>query len=66
MVTIRLARAGSKKRPFYHVHVAEKHNKRDGRYIEWAKTGSPEPAAATEATEATSEPTDSAESEAAA
>jgi small subunit ribosomal protein S16 len=34
MVTIRLARTGSKKRPFYHVHVAEKSSKRDGRYIE--------------------------------
>ncbi len=34
MVTIRLARAGSKKRPFYHVHIAEKREKRDGRYIE--------------------------------
>lgn len=34
MVTIRLARAGSKKRPFYHVHVADKRDKRDGRYIE--------------------------------
>ena len=34
MVTIRLARTGSKKRPFYHVHVAEKSYSRDGRYIE--------------------------------
>lgn len=34
MVTIRLARAGSKKRPFYHLTVAEKSEKRDGRYIE--------------------------------
>jgi small subunit ribosomal protein S16 len=34
MVTIRLARAGSKKRPFYHVNVADKRQKRDGRYIE--------------------------------
>ncbi len=34
MVTIRLARAGSKKRPFYHVHVADKRVQRDGRYIE--------------------------------
>jgi small subunit ribosomal protein S16 len=34
MVTIRLARSGSKKRPFYHVHIAERREKRDGRYIE--------------------------------
>ena len=34
MVVIRLARGGSKKRPFYHVVVADKRCKRDGRYIE--------------------------------
>ena len=34
MVTIRLARGGSKKRPFYHVTVADSRNSRDGRYIE--------------------------------
>jgi small subunit ribosomal protein S16 len=34
MVTIRLARSGAKKRPFYHVVVTESRNKRDGRYIE--------------------------------
>ncbi|WMS88614.1 30S ribosomal protein S16 [Pleionea litopenaei] len=34
MVTIRLARGGSKKRPFYHVVVADKRCKRDGRFIE--------------------------------
>ena len=34
MVDIRLARGGSKKRPFYHVVVADSRNKRDGRYIE--------------------------------
>ena len=34
MVTIRLARGGSKKRPFYHVHVADKRVSRDGRFIE--------------------------------
>lgn len=34
MVTIRLARAGSKKRPFYHIHVADKRISRDGRFIE--------------------------------
>lgn len=34
MVTIRLARGGSKKRPFYHLVVADSRNSRDGRYIE--------------------------------
>jgi small subunit ribosomal protein S16 len=34
MVTIRLARFGSKKRPFYHVTVADRRNPRDGRFIE--------------------------------
>ncbi|MCC5886454.1 MAG: 30S ribosomal protein S16 [Gammaproteobacteria bacterium] len=34
MVTIRLARTGAKKRPFYHLTVAEASSKRDGRFIE--------------------------------
>jgi small subunit ribosomal protein S16 len=34
LVTIRLARHGGKKHPFYHVTVAEKTAKRDGRFIE--------------------------------
>ncbi len=34
MVTIRLARTGAKKRPFYHVVVADSRNARGGRYIE--------------------------------
>lgn len=34
MVTIRLARGGAKKRPFYHVVVTDKRNRRDGKYIE--------------------------------
>ncbi len=34
MVTIRLARQGAKKRPFYHLTVADKAAKRDGRFIE--------------------------------
>ncbi len=34
MVTIRLARGGSKKRPFYHLTVAEHGNPRNGRFIE--------------------------------
>lgn len=34
MVTIRLARGGAKKQPFYHVVVTDSRNGRDGRYIE--------------------------------
>lgn len=34
LVTIRLARHGGKKNPFYHVTVAEKSAKRDGRFVE--------------------------------
>ena len=34
MVTIRLARAGAKRRPFYHVVVADSRSPRDGRFIE--------------------------------
>lgn len=34
MVTIRLARGGSKKRPFYQVVVTDSRNARDGRFIE--------------------------------
>lgn len=34
MVVIRLARGGSKKRPFYHVTVADSRNARNGRFIE--------------------------------
>ena len=34
MVTIRLARGGAKKRPFYRVVVADSRNPRDGRFIE--------------------------------
>jgi small subunit ribosomal protein S16 len=34
MVTIRLARGGSKKRPFYHIHVTDSRRARDGKYIE--------------------------------
>lgn len=34
MVKIRLARTGAKKRPFYHIVVADQRNSRDGRYIE--------------------------------
>ena len=34
MVTIRLARHGAKKRPFYQVVVADSRNARNGRFIE--------------------------------
>ena len=34
MVTIRLARQGAKKNPFYHITVADRAAKRDGRFIE--------------------------------
>jgi small subunit ribosomal protein S16 len=34
MVVIRLARGGSKKRPFYNIVVANSQNRRDGRFIE--------------------------------
>jgi len=34
MVTMRLARGGSKKRPFYHIVVADSRSPRDGRIIE--------------------------------
>ena len=34
MVTIRLARGGSKKRPFYHLTVTNSRSARNGRFIE--------------------------------
>jgi small subunit ribosomal protein S16 len=34
MVVIRLSRGGSKKRPFYHVTVADRREPRDGRFID--------------------------------
>jgi small subunit ribosomal protein S16 len=34
MVTIRLARGGSKKRPFYHLTVTDSRMPRNGRFIE--------------------------------
>lgn len=34
MVSIRLSRGGAKKRPFYHLVVADGRAKRDGHYIE--------------------------------
>lgn len=34
MVVIRLARAGAKKRPFYHIVVTDSRRRRDANYIE--------------------------------
>jgi small subunit ribosomal protein S16 len=34
MVTIRMSRGGSKKRPFYQIVVTDSRNRRDGRFIE--------------------------------
>lgn len=34
MVSIRLSRGGSKKRPFYHINVTDSRTSRDGRFIE--------------------------------
>jgi small subunit ribosomal protein S16 len=34
MVTIRLARFGAKKRPYYHIVVADSESPRDGRFLE--------------------------------
>ena len=38
---IRLARAGTKKRPYYHVVIADARNPRDGRFIERVGTYDP-------------------------
>jgi small subunit ribosomal protein S16 len=40
-VAIRLARAGSKKRPYYRIVVADSRNARDGRFIEKIGTYNP-------------------------
>lgn len=34
MVTIRMARGGAKKRPFYSIVVTDRRSKRDGRHLE--------------------------------
>ncbi len=41
MVKVRLARHGSKKRPYYHIVVADKENPRDGKFIEQIGTYDP-------------------------
>lgn len=33
-VTLRMARRGSKRRPFYHIVAADRRRPRDGRYLE--------------------------------
>ena len=40
MVVIRLARHGAKKSPFYHITVADKRARRDGRFVDgvWASS----------------------------
>jgi small subunit ribosomal protein S16 len=48
MVKIRLARGGTKKRPFYHIVVTDSRSPRDGRYIE--RVGYYNPVAAGKAT----------------
>ena len=34
MLKIRLARGGAKKRPYYHIVIADSHSPRDGRFLE--------------------------------
>ena len=41
MLKIRLARGGAKKRPYYHIVIADSHSTRDGKFIE--KVGSYNP-----------------------
>ena len=41
MVKVRLARHGSKKRPYYHIVAAHSEKKRDGRFIEQLGTYDP-------------------------
>lgn len=45
MVTIRLSRAGTNKKPFYRVVVADQRFPRDGRFIEQVGTYDPKKAA---------------------
>lgn len=41
MLALRLARAGAKKRPFYHIVVADSRSARDGRFVEKVGTYNP-------------------------
>ena len=41
MLTLRMTRHGAKKRPFYHIVVADSRSPRDGRYIEKVGTYNP-------------------------
>ena len=45
-VILRMARHGTKKRPFYHIVAADSRHKRDGRFLE--QLGSYDPLAATQ------------------
>ena len=47
MLVIRLSRGGAKKRPFYHIVVADRRRPRDGRFVE--RIGFSNPVAAGEA-----------------
>ena len=40
-LVIRMARAGTKKRPFYHIVVADSRSPRDGRFLEIVGTYAP-------------------------
>ena len=41
MLKIRLARGGAKKRPYYHIVIADSHSPRDGKFIEKIGTYNP-------------------------
>ena len=41
MLKIRLARGGSKKRPYYYIVVADSHSPRDGKFLERVGTYNP-------------------------
>ena len=45
-VTLRLARRGAKKSPFYHVVATDSRNPRDGKFIEQVGTYDPNPSPA--------------------
>lgn len=42
MVILRLARRGTKKRPFYHIVATDNSSRRDGRFIEQVGTYNPQ------------------------
>jgi len=63
-INIRLARGGSKKRPYYKIVVADARSPRDGRFIE--KIGKPGEKATERAEERATKAAEAAEAEAAA